>query len=100
MTMHTDSSLKSRLVKTTNLNIKLYFSWCQSVGLKCEAVHPTDGTGPYVMHVEYVTVIRSVSINADDDDDDDNNDIEYRLWQQYVKTTDHVITACMLLAKE
>jgi hypothetical protein len=52
------------------------------------------------MHVEYVTVIRNVSINADDDDDDDNNDIEYRLWQQYVKTTDHIITACMLLAKE
>jgi hypothetical protein len=84
MNMHTtDGSLKPKLLKATNLNITFYISWCHSVGfLKREAVYPTDDTGCYVIHVDYVSVSRNVSVNADDDDDNS----KYRLWQQYGKT--------------
>ena len=64
------------------MNITFYVSWCHGGGLlKCEAVYPTVDTGPYVMHEEYVSVSRNISINADDDDKS-----KYRLWQQYDKT--------------
>ena len=66
------------------MKITFYASWCHSAGfLKCEAVYLADDTGPYVMHAEYVSVNRNVSINADGDDDDNS---KYRLWQQYDKT--------------
>jgi len=86
MNVYPDSSLKPKLLKATNLNITYHVSWCHSVGfLKCEAVYPTDDTGPYVMRVEYVIVSRNISINADYDDDEDVNS-KYRLWQQFDET--------------